>query len=280
MSQPDGVKTPPKPAKKSRELLFRVASAAVLIPVVLGIIWFGSWPFLLLLSVGVAFLSIEWGSMAAPHMPSRMAVAITMAVLSAVFTVYLSNILAGIAVLSFGTVCAGLYFRRLKGPYLDAAYGAFYIGWPALVLIWLRETHNGTYWVFFAFLIAWAADSAAYMFGKLIGGPKLWAKYSPNKTWAGFAGGMIAGMLTSGALADLTDLFQSNTAALIVGLLVAFATMGGDLWESMLKRRYGVKDSGALIPGHGGLLDRVDGLMFAIVAIGGIRWLVMLGTKL
>jgi len=269
-----------KPKKPSRELLFRVASAAVLIPLVLLIIVYGQWAFLLLLSVGVALLSMEWGAMASPKLPSRMAVTISLCILSAVFTVYLSNMLAGLAVLAFGTACAWLYFRHLDGPHLDAAYGAFYIGWPALVLIWLRETHNGVYWVFFAFLIAWAADSAAYLVGKLVGGPKLWRKYSPNKTWSGFAGGMIAGMLTAGTLSDLTGLFESSTAALIVGLLVAFATMGGDLWESMLKRRYGVKDSGTLIPGHGGLLDRVDGLMFAIVAIGGIRWLVMLGTKL
>ncbi|MFT3996460.1 MAG: CDP-archaeol synthase [Asticcacaulis sp.] len=269
-----------KPKRTGRELLFRVASAAVLIPVVLFVIAYGDWAFLLLLSLGVALLSMEWGAMAAPRLSSRMAVTITLAVLGGVFTVYLSNILSGLVFLAFGTVCAGLYFRHLKGPYPDAAYGAFYIGFPALVLIWLRETHNGVYWVFFAFLIAWAADSAAYLVGKLVGGPKLWRKYSPNKTWSGFAGGMIAGMLTAGTLSDITALFQSSTAALIVGLLVAFATMGGDLWESMLKRRYGVKDSGSLIPGHGGLLDRVDGLMFAIVAIGGIRWLVMLGTKL
>jgi phosphatidate cytidylyltransferase len=89
---------------------------------------------------------------------------------------------------------------------------------------------------------------------------------------------MIAGMLTAGTLSDLTHLFKHDTSASFVGLLVALATMAGDLWESALKRRFGVKDAGALIPGHGGLLDRVDGLMFAILAIGGIRLLVMLGT--
>lgn len=132
----------------------------------------------------------------------------------------------------------------------------------------------------FAFLIAWAADSAAFAAGKFFGGPKLWPRYSPNKTWAGFAGGLIAGMLTAGALSDITGLFKHDTSASVVGLLVALATMAGDLWESALKRRFGVKDAGTLIPGHGGLLDRVDGLMFAIVAIGGIRLLVMLGTEI
>lgn len=270
-----------KPAKKPyRELFIRIASAMVLIPVVLWIVILGGWPFVTLLSLGVALLSAEWGRMAAPNVSKRMAAAIGLAVLSAVLTSHLGHIVLGVAVLAFGTVCAGLYIRRIHGPYADAAYGVFYIGWPALVLIWLRDTQDGLYWVFFVFLIVWAADSAAYLVGKLVGGPKLWRKYSPNKTWSGFAGGMIAGMLTSGTLADLTGLFKSNTVALLVGLLVALATMGGDLWESMLKRRYGVKDSGDLIPGHGGLLDRVDGLMFAIIALGGVRLLVMLGVAL
>jgi len=282
-SQPDResaapVKAAPKRKKNLNELAIRVASALVLIPVVLWIIVIGQWAFLGLLCIGIGLLSVEWGVMAAPKVARPMAVAICVAIIAATLTVYLGNMFLGLVVLGLGTLCAGLYIRLLKGPYLDAAYGVFYIGWPALVLIWLRGTENGIYWVFFAFLIAWAADSAAYLVGKLIGGPKLWRKYSPNKTWSGFAGGMIAGMLTAGTLADLTNLFKSNTAALLVGLITALATMGGDLWESMLKRRYGVKDSGTLIPGHGGLLDRVDGLMFAIVAIGGIRVLVRLGT--
>lgn len=271
-----------KPPTKTplRELGIRVASAAVLIPLVLWIITLGSWPFLVLLSIGVALLSLEWGAMAAPQHKTQMSVAICLAVLAALFSAHLAHIWPGLLILAFGTVAAGLYVRNAKGPYLDAAYGVFYIGWPALVLVWLREGENGVYWVFFAFLIAWAADSAAYLVGKLVGGPKLWRKYSPNKTWSGFAGGMIAGMLTAGSLSDITGLFKSTTAALLVGLVVALATMGGDLWESMLKRRYGVKDSGALIPGHGGLLDRVDGLMFAIVAMGAVRLLVMLGARI
>ena len=113
-----------------------------------------------------------------------------------------------------------------------------------------------------------------------MGGPNLWTRYAPNKSWAGFAGGLLEGMLTEWALSDITGLFKHDTAASVVGLLVALATMAGDLWESALKRRFGVKDAGTLIPGHGGLLDRVDGLMFAIVAIGGIRLLVMLGTEI
>jgi phosphatidate cytidylyltransferase len=273
---------------RRRELAIRIASAIVLIPIVLSLIalpfdWMPftrPWPFLVMISVGIALLSIEWGLMVAPKAASRIAVAVSVAILAAVFVGYLGHPILSMLILGFGSLCAGLYAYRLGVGWIDAAYGVFYIGLPGIVLIWLRDTHHGVHWVFFAFLIAWAADSAAYLVGKVVGGPKLWRRYSPNKTWSGFAGGMIAGMLTAASLNDLTHLFKHDTSGLIVGLIVALSTMAGDLWESALKRRYGVKDAGTLIPGHGGLLDRVDGLMFAIVAIGAIRLLVMLGTEI
>ncbi|MGA9658319.1 MAG: CDP-archaeol synthase, partial [Asticcacaulis sp.] len=223
---------------------------------------------------------IEWGVMIAPNISGRIAVAVAVAAIAALFAAYMGHPLMSILMLIFGSLCAGLYAYRLYIGWIDAAYGVFYIGWPAIVLMWLHQSVRGVEWVLFAFLIAWAADSAAFAAGKMIGGPKLWPRYSPNKTWAGFAGGLIAGMLTAGALSDMTGLFQHYITASVVGLLVALATMAGDLWESALKRRFGVKDAGNIIPGHGGLLDRVDGLMFAIVAIGAIRLLVKLGAHL
>ena len=253
----------------------------MLIAVVLGITLLRDHrPFLVMISVGVALLCIEWGLMMAPNISGRISVAVASAAIAALFVGYLGHPLLSILVLCFGSLCAGVYAYRLHIGWVDAAYGVLYIGWPAIVIMWLHQSNRGVEWVIFAFLIARAADSAAYAAGKLFGGPKLWPRYSPNKTWAGFAGGLIAGMLTAGALSDITGLFKHDTSASVVGLLVALATMAGDLWESALKRRFGVKDAGTLIPGHGGLLDRVDGLMFAIVAIGGIRLLVMLGTEI
>lgn len=276
---PQSPVTRTKPSRL-RELLIRVASALVLIPSVLGVVALGGVWFLMLISVGVALLSIEWGLISAPKVAARLSAALTFAILAAQFTGYLGHPVLSFMVLAFGSLCAGLYAHRLKTNWMNAAYGVFYIGFPAIIIVWLRDGHSetGRNWVFFAFLIAWAADSAAYLVGRLVGGPKLWRRYSPNKTWSGFAGGMIAGMLTAGSLSDLTHVFHHDTSASIVGLVVALSTMAGDLWESALKRRFGVKDAGALIPGHGGLMDRVDGLMFAIVALGVIRLLVLLGT--
>jgi phosphatidate cytidylyltransferase len=266
------------PKSPWRDLTMRAASALVLIPAVLWVVVLGGSLFLVMIAAGVALLCIEWGMMAAPNAPLRIATAVTLAAVAGLLTGYLHHPVLSFLVLAFGSLCAGLYGYRLKVGWMAAAYGVLYIGVPAIVLMWLRQTENGRDWVFFAYGIAWASDIAAYLVGKAVGGPKLWRRYSPNKTWSGFAGGMIAGMLTAGTLSDLTHLFKHDTSASFVGLLVALATMAGDLWESALKRRFGVKDAGTLIPGHGGLLDRVDGLMFAIVAIGGIRLLVMLGT--
>ena len=125
----------------------------------------------------------------------------------------------------------------------------------------------------------WAADVFAFAGGSVLKGPKLWPRISPNKTWSGFACGLVASSLAALALWFWIWRGQglSGGAALAIGLLAGFATMGGDLLESMLKRRFGVKDSGDLIPGHGGLLDRVDGLMSAALVVAGARLLVQAG---
>ena len=272
------------PAKKaSPEIVVRIASAVVLVPTVLWIILQGGGWFLVLLSIAIALLAIEWAMMTTPGLGDRLGVAISLSVLAPVFLTYLGHPVLGFDMLAFGAVSAGLYAHRLKVSALDIGYGVLYIGIPAIVLIWLSGTGKhpeGALWVMFVFVVVWVTDSAAYIFGKLIKGPKLWPRYSPNKTWSGFASGLVIGMLAAGRLSDLTHVFKTSTGAQMVGLICALATMAGDLWESMLKRRYGVKDTGQLIPGHGGLLDRVDGLMFAILAIGAIRFFSLLGHRL
>jgi phosphatidate cytidylyltransferase len=122
----------------------------------------------------------------------------------------------------------------------------------------------------------WAADICAFATGNALKGPKLWPRYSPNKTWSGFFGGLVGAAAAAVAVAALLMRLSLAGAALI-GLAGGLATMMGDLWESMLKRRFGVKDSGDLIPGHGGLLDRVDGLMFATLVFAAARLIVHFG---
>jgi phosphatidate cytidylyltransferase len=136
---------------------------------------------------------------------------------------------------------------------------------------------QGVWWTIMVFVITWGADIAAFAVGNIVKGPKLWPKFSPNKTWSGFFGGLVVAMLI-GALMTRSAAFELNIAAgALIGLLGGLATMAGDLCESVLKRRFGVKDSGDLIPGHGGLLDRVDGLLFAVVVVALARLVNHLG---
>jgi len=155
-----------------------------------------------------------------------------------------------------------------------------YIAPAVIAMIWLRRMEAGLSWTLLMFTVTWFADIFAFATGSLLKGPKLWPRYSPNKTWSGFFGGLVAASLgavgivaLSQALPALPDLHLAWPVAAAIGLLGGLATMAGDLWESMLKRRFGVKDSGDLIPGHGGMLDRVDGLMFAAIVVAGARLL-------
>lgn len=255
----------------------RTASAAVLIPTVVGAVWLGGWPYLVLIAIGVAVLALEWGGMSAPLAPTRVSAAVTAAVLAAVFVGYHQHDLIAWGMIVLGSVVAALVARGVAERPADAAYGVLYIAPAALCLVWMRETHQGMWWTLMLLAATWAADIGAFAFGSTIGGPKLWPRFSPNKTWSGFIGGLAAA-LVAGLLMAALPYFQLNPwAAALIGLTVGLATMAGDLWESALKRRFGVKDSGDLIPGHGGLLDRVDGLMFAVVVMAGLRLANQLG---
>ena len=129
----------------------------------------------------------------------------------------------------------------------------------ALALLWVRDrADNGIALVFWVFAIVWATDIGAYFTGRAIGGPKLAPAISPGKTWAGFYGGIVAAAIVAGAWAMFTGL---DPVLLLLAPLFSVAAQGGDLFESWMKRRAGVKDSGRLLPGHGGVFDRLDGLL-------------------
>jgi phosphatidate cytidylyltransferase len=208
------------------------------------------------------------------------AVAIGAAVAISVIVAYLGHYYITWPVVIAGALAAALMARGAVERRADAAYGVIYIAPAVIAMIWLRRMDAGLSWTLLLFTVTWFADIFAFAVGSALKGPKLWPRYSPNKTWSGFFGGLVAASLgavgivaLSQALPALPDLHLAWPVAAVIGLLGGLATMAGDLWESMLKRRFGVKDSGDLIPGHGGMLDRVDGLMFAAIVVAGARLL-------
>ncbi|HZF42556.1 MAG TPA: phosphatidate cytidylyltransferase [Sphingomonadaceae bacterium] len=158
---------------------------------------------------------------------------------------------------------AGLIFAEWRA--MTRGWGA---GWfvggvayalvPAVALLWTRLLPEGASLVLWAFVVTWATDIFAYLVGRAFGGPKLAPTMSPNKTWSGLAGGVAGATLLGGLLAVYLDL---PTEFLLAAPFFAVAAQIGDLLESGLKRRAGVKDAGKMLPGHGGVMDRLDGLV-------------------
>lgn len=261
----------------------RVVSGVVLASCALWAVWVFDrpsvlWraPFLIMIAVAGTLLSIEWAAMATSRHPARAAVITTLAVATVTFLAYGGRYAEAWGCVAVGALAAGAVARGASGRAIDAAYGVLYIAPACLAIVWLRETMQGRGWILMLFATTWSADIAAFLVGSALKGPKLWPRFSPNKTWSGFIGGLVGAMAASvGVAASVMHL--SLIGAALIGLAGGLATMAGDLWESMLKRRYGVKDSGDLIPGHGGLLDRVDGLMFAVMAFAVARLVVHFG---
>ncbi len=146
-----------------------------------------------------------------------------------------------------------------------SALGIPYVGLPALSLLWLRsDLAFGFQATLYVLLVVWSMDTFALIGGRAIGGPKLWPRVSPGKTWAGLVSGALAGTLAG--LAFAKSIGAPLVSVALLSLLLALVSQAGDLAELALKRLYGVKDSSGLIPGHGGFLDRVDGVVAASIA--------------
>jgi len=248
-----------------RTLGLRVASALVLAPLALGAVWFGDFWMLALVALAAGIMTHEWQSVtfgAADPFGVAIAGVAVAGLAAAIILPQLWPMTAPMAGLLAPGLIAVSARARGNAPG-QALLGACYVVLPCIALVWLRaEPVNGRIAVIWLLLSVWATDTGAYAAGRMIGGPKLAPRISPNKTWAGLLGGMAAAGLVGALTARWSGLAGGLELAL-AGMVLAVVAQAGDLTESAWKRRYGVKDSGHLIPGHGGLLDRVDGLLFA-----------------
>ncbi len=250
-------------------LVTRAASAVVLAVPVLAIVHFGSPLFGLLILVASGIMAMEWYGMCARQGPRLAGLVMAAMVLAAVAAMGLEEPLIALVLLVVGSI---VVMALNKGtPWLAA--GVLYIGLPSVALIALRDDPEaGRQTVYWLLGVVWASDIGAYITGRTIGGPKLAPRISPGKTWAGFWGGVACAGLVGVIVAAVLGMAELWPLALFSCTLGAIA-QGGDLFESWIKRRFGVKDSGNLIPGHGGLLDRVDALIAVIVVTATISTL-------
>jgi phosphatidate cytidylyltransferase len=285
----------------------RSVSALVLMPLVIALVFFGGW-----VAFGGAVLALLLGAYELHamfvhkgwHPPSLLGVALSLTFLSAA-RLYVLRPEPGPVLLVVGVGVSALIIltfawliltrRNLGASVLDwalATGSAFYLGWPLAFFLLLRGDASGAatagfWWMLALLFMVWANDTFAFFAGHFFGRTKLAPHVSPAKTWEGFAGGLI---FTVGAALVFTialpNAFHHSLhvfwyQATILGILIAVVATIGDLAESLLKRGTGVKDSGKLVPGHGGILDRMDSLLFAVLVVfffalgvGGLPFLV------
>lgn len=266
------------------ELATRLVVGVVLIAVACAAVWYGSSAFTALVAAAVLLMSAEWSVMHRIPRGFRLAGLVVLAVTG---TIAASRSVDAVLLLAVASATLGLVVRgfdRSRAFWVVA--GLLYCGLPMIALIWLRSLPELGFALTIAVLaVVWATDVGAYFAGRVIGGAKLAPSISPNKTWAGAIGGLVAAILTAAILTPFAVEPAIGVESSKFGMIVVYSgvaavlaaiAIGGDLFESWLKRRAGVKDSGNLLPGHGGVMDRIDGLVpvavvaAALVAMTGI----------
>ncbi len=257
---PDSAPATPATAGSSN-LFMRVIAALVLAPVTIAIAWFGGWPWLWLVTAAAGLIYVEW-LMIVGAARARVPVAAGLgALLAAGLCLMVGRTVPALGVIAAGVVVLGVLAR---GQRLWIAGGLVYAGLAMIASILVRlDVAFGFIALVFVLLVVWGADIGGYFAGRSIGGPKLWPRVSPKKTWAGAVGGLALSLAVAAAFAAL-GFGRLGPLLMLAGLLSVVSQLG-DLFESAVKRRFGVKDSSQIIPGHGGLMDRLDGFVAAIV---------------
>jgi phosphatidate cytidylyltransferase len=246
----------------------RLVSGSALIAIALAGLWLGGWLFDLLVVVAAAFMAYEYGRIVARlrgetgfNLPAIAATGV--AVVAGITALLVDGIglaLAAMGMVALATVALTVLFGRTDGD--RAGFGSLYIAVPCMLIIDLRLAEpRGFTMLLWMFAVIWTTDTVAYLVGRSVGGPKVAPSISPGKTWSGCLGGAVGGVLAGVLVAAWNDGIPA--AAALAALFVSVAGQAGDLFESRLKRVAGLKDSGRVIPGHGGVLDRLDAVLFA-----------------
>lgn len=256
----------------SRNLVLRIASAAVLAPAAVACAYAGGWLFFALCTAAAAVILWEWASLVAGRADARImvpglaALVVVLLLIGNGQSAAAAAVIVAGALLAAGAVTVWPRRQRVAALALWAGGGVLYAGNALLSPALLRRDPA---WGFAATLflmgIVWTTDIFAYFVGRSLGGPLLWARVSPNKTWSGALGGSAGGVVAGVCVAYANDLGSVALVGLIA-LLLSVVGQAGDLFESAIKRHFGAKDTSQLIPGHGGLMDRLDGFLMAALA--------------
>ncbi len=267
----EGEATPAGPAEQgSRNLLMRVLAALVLAPMAIAIAYAGGWSWAVLVTLASAGLYVEWLAIVGLAREMRVSATGVAALAIAGICLVAGRLDAAMIVLVIGFAAVTLLSPERRNW---AATGFFYAAAAEIASVLVRlDSMSGFVALIFVLLVVWVTDIGGYFAGRGIGGPKLWPRVSPKKTWAGAIGGFALSLVIAAGFAAFGH--GKSAPLLLLGALLSIVSQLGDLFESAVKRRFGVKDSSQIIPGHGGLLDRLDGFVAAVVVaaiLGSLR---------
>ena len=245
----------------ANNLALRVASAAVLAPLALVTAYLGGWPFVLLWTLAAVAILWEWTTLVAGPNHRLMFSACGSAIVGAGLVVWLGRPIAAMLLIGLGALAALIFAPRERRLWITAGIG--YSGSMLLAPALLRaDEKDGFLAMVLLFAIVWTTDVLGYFAGRAFGGPKLLPAVSPKKTWSGAVAGALGAVIVAVLLAGVFGSF-SRIAIALVALMLSVVAQLGDLMESWIKRKFGAKDAGTLIPGHGGVMDRLDGFWAA-----------------
>jgi phosphatidate cytidylyltransferase len=249
-----------------RELQLRIVSGLILAVIVLTATWYGGLAFSILSALIGLLIYYEWSTITRLRTEQPVANTVGWIGQAAIAVAVVSGTVGYSLVLLVLFFAIAIGFVAMRGVSRWFPAGMIYAGLTGIALSSIRGADSvGLHAMLYVFSVVWATDILAYFIGRAIGGPKLAPKISPGKTWSGAIGGAVCAVIAGGLVAWVVSP-QSVALAASVAFLLSVCSQAGDLFESFIKRRFGVKDSSHLIPGHGGVMDRVDGLIFACFA--------------